>query len=396
MASNDEWEVSLLVSEIVLAFTLLSAVLTFLSAAYAFPATVPVTEQGDPPEKKTIFAAYPKSFKSLCFIEALATCVASIVLFVFGLDRHAYWLVIFPATWQSLAFARSLCLRMMYAPLGWLLIPAACVIDMATAGFFVGAVVCAYQSSETSAKVLTLIPSILSGICVAVWTSYFILQINKMPPEAKSKSRNSRHLFIVITVQQICSILSFASFRVSWQPFLGIIVLPHLTLAVLQVLAPPRRVKLWVRKSCTEVWARSRGPDLADSAALHRISSSGSNGGYFPKGGDEAGDLERAAFGNDVPGTLAETFQIGIMDCTEGRKRFPKQPHIALAGYRFLIQFVNPEEAKEQDILIDFPKGGDPVVSCNKATGSSQITVCGQAQDAVEYVQSVLCSKYSE
>ena len=105
MASTDEWEVSLLVSEIVLAFALLSAVLTFLSAAYAFPATVPVTELADPPEKKTVFAAYPKSFKSLCFIEALATCVASIFLFVFGLDRHAYWLVILPAIWQSLAFA---------------------------------------------------------------------------------------------------------------------------------------------------------------------------------------------------------------------------------------------------------------------------------------------------
>lgn len=112
----------------------------------------------------------------------------------------------------------------MYAPLGsgWLLIPAACVIDMATAGFFVGAVVCAYQSSETSAKALTLIPSILSGMCVAVWTSYFILRINKMLSEHRLKSRESRNLFIVITIQQICLILSFASFRVSWQPFLGV------------------------------------------------------------------------------------------------------------------------------------------------------------------------------
>ncbi|KAK8096393.1 uncharacterized protein PG998_014261 [Apiospora kogelbergensis] len=93
---------------------------------------------------------------------------------------------------------------------------------------------------------------------------------------------------------------------------------------------------------------------------------------------------------------LTGTFQVGIMDCAEGRKRFPKQPHIALVGYKFLIQFVNPEEAKEQDILIDFPKGGDPVVSWNKATGSSQITVNGQVQDVVVYVRIALFSEYSE
>ena len=72
------------------------------------------------------------------------------------------------------------------------------------------------------------------------------------------------------------------------------------------------------------------------------------------------------------------------------------QPHIALVGYKFLIQFVNPEEAKEQDILIDFPKGGDPVVSWNKATGSSQITVNGQVQDVVVYVRIALFSEYLE
>ncbi|KAK6857734.1 hypothetical protein PG995_005433 [Apiospora arundinis] len=332
MASTDEWEVPLLVSEIVLAFTLLSAALTFLSAAYAFPATVPVTELADPPEKKTVFAAYPKSFKSLCFIEALATCVASIFLLVFGLDRHAYWLVILPAIWQSLAFARSICLRMMYAPLGsgWLLIPAACVIDMATAGFFVGAVVCAYQSSETSAKALTLIPSILSGIA-------------QIKEQGITKFVYCDYYPANLLDLVIC-ILSGELATVPWN--------------------------------------------------LQKIPSSDTSVGHFTEGGDEAGeDSERPAVGNAVPKFIAEKICIGIMDCAERTERFSKQPHIVAPGYKFTITVVDQMEAKGQDILICFTTDGDPVASWNKEARGLQVTADGRVQDIVEYVQSVLCSE---
>ncbi|KAK8036858.1 hypothetical protein PG994_015355 [Apiospora phragmitis] len=362
MASTDEWEVSLLVSEIVMAFTLLSAVFTFLSVACAFLVTEVAVPRG-----MAVFAAYPKTFNSLCFIEALATCVASIVLFIFGLNRQAYWLVFLPTIWQSLAFARSICLRMMHAPLGWLLIPAACVIDMATAGFFVGAVVCAYQSSETSAKVLTLIPSILSGICVAIWTSYYILQINKMPPETKSKSRGLRNLFIVITVQQACSVLSFASFRIKSN-------LPDHRLAA----SPPR--------GFTSAGVPPQGEaQMAQASNTSRVTLVG---GISPEGADGS---ERTAFGNDVPETTAKDIHIGIIDCHKLREFFPKQPHIAALGYKFMITFVDQVEAKGQDILVRWKDGG-PVASLNKETGSSQITVGGQVQNTVDYVQSVLCS----
>lgn len=175
------------------------------------------------------------------------------------------------------------------------------------------------------------------------------------------------------------------------------------------MLALPRRVKLWLRKSCTEVWAQLQCHDLVNGADLHKIPSSDTNGGYPSKGGDEAGDLERPAVGNAVPKPLADIC-IGVMDCPKRREYFPKQvccsrvrfdiiisdtsqPHIAVPGYKFTITFVDQMEAKGQDILICFTTDGDPVASWNKETRGLQVTVDGRVQDIVEYVQHALCSE---
>ena len=187
--------------------------------------------------------------------------------------------------------------------------------------------------------------------------------------------------------------------------------MPHLPLAVLQVLALPRRVKLWVRKSCTEVWAQLQCHDLTNGADLQKIPSSDTSVGHFTKGGDEAGeDSEGPAVGNAVPKFIAEEICIGIMDCAKRTERFPKQvccsrvsfdiiisdtsqPHIVVPGYKFTITVVDQMEAKGQDILICFTTDGDPVASWNKEARGLQVTADGRVQDIVEYVQSVLCSE---